>query len=283
MKCRFLNRLCALLCVLMIAGTFALPVSAACDHVFEKDQCTLCGQIGGTCGSNATWTFDPATGVLLIEGSGTMSTYSTATTAPWYPYRHEIKEAVMGGKVSSIGPYAFYDCSQMTGIYISKSVSNIYTSSFYKCDSLETFELEAGANYSLDSQGILYNKKQTYMIALPGGYSGVCEIPDSVVNVGPASENSNPFLYIQGITEFRASENNTTFYTDDNGLLYTKNVSRLIACPKSYTGNCLIPASVTKYESTAFNDCHGLTGIYVEEGNSSYSSTENGLLLFLPF
>lgn len=272
------KNICLLVCMVLLTSILVIPVQAAiCKHTYVDTVCTSCGQIGGTCGKDLTWSFSPSTGLLRISGSGTMSTYSLDFPAPWARYRYQIKEVVLGAAVTSISAYAFYECTELKTINIPKSVSNIYTSSFFKCDSLEAFVLDDDANYSLDEKGVLYNKKKTYLIALPGTFTGECVIPASAVNVGPNAAG-NPFLYIDGVTNIRVDAANTKFSSDADGLLYNKEKTQLIVCPRAYSGNATIPATVTKYDTNAFVDCYGLTGIFVEEGNTVYSSTGSGLL-----
>ncbi|WP_226995405.1 leucine-rich repeat domain-containing protein, partial [Candidatus Symbiothrix dinenymphae] len=57
-------------------------------------------------------------GTLTITGTGAMDNYSS-DTAPWYSDRTSITALVIGNGVTSIGNYAFYDCSGITSITIS--------------------------------------------------------------------------------------------------------------------------------------------------------------------
>ena len=162
MKKRLVSCLCALLCVVMLAVLLPTAAQAAvCKHTYENNVCTACGQIGGTCGAKLTWTFSPSVGVLAINGTGTMDNYTTDFPAPWYPWREQVKEVMVGAAVTSLGTNAFCECRNLTTINIPNSISNINTSSFLKCDSLETFDLAEKANYVLDEKGVLYNKKMT--------------------------------------------------------------------------------------------------------------------------
>ena len=103
--------------------------------------CLLCAalsatQYSGTCGaerygSNLTWTFDTVTGVLKIEGEGAMGNWFHSSYTPWYKYRSSIKTAKMGDGVTSIGIYAFSNCSSLTSIEIPNSVTSIGSYAFY--------------------------------------------------------------------------------------------------------------------------------------------------------
>ena len=279
MRKKLVRNICMALCLMLLATAFIMPTDAAvCKHEYENTVCIYCGKIGGECGTELTWTFLPEEGLLRITGSGVMTNYSKDFPAPWKPYRAQIKEVLIGGGVTSFGEYAFAECTELVTINIPNAVSNIFTSSFEKCYSLETFELDKKPNYSLDEKGVLYNKKYTYLIALPGVFEGECYIPDTVINVGPTNDPGSPLRYIPGVTAVRVDENNTTFSSTEEGLLFNKEQTQLIIVPRAYKGDCTVPATVTSYTASAFTDCYGLTGIHVEEGNTGYASTPSGLL-----
>ena len=93
----------------------------------------------GTCGDNLTWSFDTSTNTLTISGTGAMSDYSSSssvTTAPWKAYANTMRTVVIDNGVTSIGKYAFYNCSGLTSVTISDSVTSIGDSAFRGCNSL---------------------------------------------------------------------------------------------------------------------------------------------------
>lgn len=113
------------LAVLMIASL--LPATA------------LAAVKSGTCGaesdgSNLTWTLD-SEGVLTISGSGDMYDYGSSS-APWHGSRSRVKSAVIADGVTSIGSYAFSDCSSLTSVTIPDSVTSIDWDAFGDCTSL---------------------------------------------------------------------------------------------------------------------------------------------------
>lgn len=65
----------------------------------------------GTCGDNLTWSFDPATGTLTIDGSGAMYDYYDPDTGvsvrPWDAYTREVKTIVIGPNVTAVSSDAF--------------------------------------------------------------------------------------------------------------------------------------------------------------------------------
>ena len=78
----------------------------------------------GTCGAMLQWSLDTSTGDLIISGSGDMDTYSESNHAPWYNNRQYILRVLMSDSVTSIGDYAFDQCSALTYAYIPVELSS---------------------------------------------------------------------------------------------------------------------------------------------------------------
>jgi uncharacterized protein YjdB len=73
-------------------------------------------------------------GTLSIQGKGAMQNWEYQT-APWQSYRGDIKTAVLGSGVTTIGNYAFENIL-MTFVTISNSVTSIGECAFYGCSNL---------------------------------------------------------------------------------------------------------------------------------------------------
>ena len=94
----------------------------------------------GTCGDDLTWTLDDD-GVLTISGTGTMNAYSTSSTAPWYDSRTSITSVVVEEGVTSIGVYAFYNCTKMTSCSFPDGLEKIRNYAFFGCTALTSIEI----------------------------------------------------------------------------------------------------------------------------------------------
>ncbi|MCD8353641.1 MAG: leucine-rich repeat domain-containing protein, partial [Clostridiales bacterium] len=71
----------------------------------------------GTCGANLTWTY--SSGTLTISGTGDMTDWSSSSNVPWYSsYHTSITQVVIKSGVTSIGDYAFRNCSSLTSVTI---------------------------------------------------------------------------------------------------------------------------------------------------------------------
>ena len=88
----------------------------------------------GTCGDNLTWSLSDD-GVLMISGSGPMTNYYSNKGSPWSSFS-TITSVVIGDDVTTIGNYAFNECTNLTSVEIGDSVTTIGHFGFFSCDSL---------------------------------------------------------------------------------------------------------------------------------------------------
>jgi len=100
--------------------------------------------ISGTCGTNATWTYQD--GVLTISGTGAMDntyniTNSGEDTRPWAPYKESIHTLVIEPGITSIEEHCFEALTVLKNVTIPSSVTLIDFKAFRMCRSLETITI----------------------------------------------------------------------------------------------------------------------------------------------
>ena len=104
-----------------------------CDKVVEKGY-TYWNE------DNLTWKLD-ADGTMTISGTGAMKNYnSDDNPSPAYK-NSNVKTVVIEDGVTSIGNYAFSDCSSLTSITIPDSVTSIGYYAFFYCTSLTSITI----------------------------------------------------------------------------------------------------------------------------------------------
>ena len=126
----------------------------------------------GKCGDNLTWSLDTDTGVLTVSGTGDMYNWSSVSNVPWYSNRSSVKTVVIGDSVTSIGNYAFNNCTGLTSITIPDSVTSIGDYAFSGCTGLTSVTI----GNSVTSIGY---RAFYYCIGLTS-----VTIPDSVTSIG---------------------------------------------------------------------------------------------------
>ena len=195
---------------------------------------------------DCTWTLDD-NGVLTISGNGKMGEYNHfSQKAPWGT---EIKKVVIKNGVTSIGYWAFEDCTGLTSITIPNSVKSIGGSAFYNCTGLTSVTI-GNSIESIDG----------YAFSGCTGLRSVT-IPDSVRSIG-----NYAFCYCSGLTSISVSLGNTVYDSRNNcnAIIKTKTNELIVGCKST-----VIPDSVTRIGKGAFEGCTGLTSVTIPDSVTS--------------
>ena len=177
-------------------------------------------------------------GTLNISGTGAMKDYSY--DSPATRKKDNVKKVVIEDGVTSIGAYAFYNCSSLTDITISGSVTSIGKSAFYNCSSLTDITIP-GSVTSIGEIAFSWCSNLTSI-----------EIPSSVTSIGESAFSSTPWL---------------TNKRQENGSLVI--VNGILIDGRTCSGEVTIPDGVTNIGNRAFQDCTDLTSVVIPEGVTS--------------
>ena len=102
--CGTLAIVCALICACVLLALTA-PVPALAD---AGDPQGAGVTINAPCGDALTWSFDSASGTLVIEGTGPMYDWGNSDQVPWYGVRDQVTSVVIGEGVTTVGADAFF-------------------------------------------------------------------------------------------------------------------------------------------------------------------------------
>jgi len=122
---------------------FSTAVNGNITLYAKWNECSNFTAYGVT--GSLTWSLC-SSGTLTISGDGAMPNYSyyygsfLSTNIPWYSYRTSVTSVVLDSRITSIGDYAFYGCTNVgfTSITIPNSVTNIGNYAFQNCTGLTT-------------------------------------------------------------------------------------------------------------------------------------------------
>ena len=200
-------------------------------------------------------------------------------------YGNVVVPSSLGGySVKTIGPGAFAECDEMISVTIPGTVTSIGKGAFYGCWGLEFAYLSEGVVTLGD-----YAFEDCEMLV------GV-ELPASLKTIGEGA-----FSLCFSLEELYVPESSPYFCTDKDGVLYSKDMTRLVKCPvylsgdyriadgtktiDSFAFDCYedlttvyIPAGVTTIQDLAFYDCMGLWAYNVDAKNPNYYSDDQGVL-----
>lgn len=145
----------------------------------------------------------------------------------------KLKSVKIPGTVKKIGSEAFAYCINMKKIKIPKGVTSIGEGAFYFCEVLESVSLPE----TLKSVG----KEAFWGTSLKS-----VVIPKSLTKIGEGA-----FTLIMNFKSIKVQKGNPAYCAQD-GVLFTKDMKTIVACPTDKTGSFTAPAGVRKIGNKAF-------------------------------
>ena len=246
-----------------------------------------------------------------------------------FEYCENLQSVTIPSTVETIESWSFHFCG-LKQILIPASVTDIWFSAFQGCYNLMDIQVSSeNTSYSAEG-GILYNYDKTVLHSWPSA-NGDVTIPSNVTTIGRAAFrgcNLERLVIPEGVTTIESdaikncknivsleipasvtliegdfydcpnlqifvSEGNEN-YSSEDGILYNKDKTELIAYPSAsgdlylpetittigdWAFGCCpnletvtIPASVTEIDYGAFNDCRNLTEVVFEEPDGWYAT-----------
>lgn len=223
----------------------------------------------GTCGNNITWELSDE-GTLMLSGTGNMPNYDFYSHTPWYSYREQVKKVYIDSGITSVGKYAFSNCSGLTSVIISNSVLSIGYSAFSSCSSLTSSII----GNSVTSIG-------DYAFASCSGLTSV-EIPNSVTSIGNMTFYGCSKIKSVIIGSSVKSIGSSAF-SNCSSLTSLNLGNSVMSIGSSAFSKCTslssvaIGRSITNIGKDMFAGCLGLKTIKVDENNPNYSASDNVL------
>ncbi len=236
----------------------------------------------------AKWTLEDRT--LRIYGNGEMSYRESGYDDYQYgKYRRIIEKIIIENGITNIGNYAFCSCFKLRDITIPNSVTSIGDGAFIACSNLKNIEMpdsitsigDRAFQLCMSLESIKIPNGVTYIGKIFYEYVNIknIKIPDSVIEI-----DDYAFFDCYNLENIEVAENNQ-FFSDIDGVLYTKDKTKIIVYPARKTdteyvindgttdigqyafSHCknleriTIPTSVTKIEDYAFYYCNSLKNI----------------------
>ena len=174
--------------------------------------------------------------------------------------------------VTNINEYAFQGCTNLTSVTIPATVTSIGQATFGGCTALTEVILSEGVttigdgtfNGCTSLASIIIHDSVTNIGQIAfGGCTALTEItiPASVTTIGGAVFRDSTKLATINV------DTNNLSYTSENGVLYNKGKTQLIAAPPAgISGDFTIPDTVTNIGASAFQSCTGLTSVEIPSG-----------------
>jgi len=228
-------------------------------------------------GNNAFYNCTSLTGVTIPASVTSIGNYVFYGCS-------SLTSVIIPNSVPSIGNYAFYGCTSLTSVTIPASITSIGQQAFYNCTSLTTINVDAGNSTYSSQDGVLYDKAKTTLIQYPARKTdNTFTIPNIITSIGDyafygctslesiiipnnvTSIGNGTFASSASLTTINVDAGNST-YSSQDGILYNKDKTVLVAYPAGKTGSTfVIPSGVTSIEDSAFYDCSSLRSITIPD------------------
>ncbi len=182
-----------------------------------------------------------------------------------------VADLVIPNRATSIGSYAFYNCSNLTSVTIPDSVKSIgydafYGTQYYKDTSNWQNQVLYISNHLIEAnnsiEGSYAVKNGTKSIA-DYAFRGCRKLTSVTIPSSVTSISSVAFHNCTSLKSINVDKNNTK-YSSSNGVLLNKSKTKLIKYPIGKLNvNYKIPDSVTSISNYAFYNCHNLTSVTI--------------------
>lgn len=291
------------LCVCMLTTMLlAMPIS-----VFAASS--------GTCGENATWSYE--NGTLTISGTGTVrgADYSewwdeltiksivinpgiTGISNIAFSYLENVESVYLPNTLESIGRDAFRgcislkninlpngletiefdafaECTSLSTVSVPGSVTSISEHAFWRCANIKEFIVDSSNENYSALNGDLYSKDGTELLRYASGKS------DTSFNISKNIYNIEPYAFdCSNNLSFISVDVDNPYYTSVDGNLYYKETGvESITLVRYAMGknnqSFTIPKWVQEIEVTAFSGSGNLTNIVIPEGIQKIGDTED--------
>lgn len=200
--------------------------------------------VNGTCGDNLTWSLDTQNRCLIVEGEGSMHSWSYPSVCPWNDYKSYIDSVSLPDGLTSIGESAFENCSNLRSVRVPNTIVNIgnfafggtHISAVHFCGSIEDWCVKPwSAAFFLDYYNLYINENLVTNIS----------ISNSITELGNDAFDGCKSLRSIDIPNGVTSIGNNAF----NGCSYLTSIT--------------IPSSVTRIGNDAFAGCINLSSVLI--------------------
>ena len=251
-----------------------IEINLILEQTDEAEEIELFAANSNSCGEGLTWKLSYY-GTLTISGTGKMASYSPGD-APWYSRRTQIRKITISEGVTSIGEYAFEECTNVTSISIPGSVTELNEYCFSACVSMKNITIPQSVTRIADGVFDACEK-------LTDIYYGGTDASWKHITSWNAGLGNNVRIHSTGVFTGTCGDN-LTWTIDNNEVLTISGTGRIpdYNDPSSGGNNTapwygyayqikkvVLGSGVQNIGNNAFAGCYGMTDITIPDGVTS--------------
>ena len=154
---------------------------------------------------------------------------------------------IVPNETKKVGDYSFQGCSSLNSITLPSGLTTIGNDAFQGCESLKSIEIPSKVSY----MGYSVFQECSSLTSI--------NIPASVTSIGTLT-----FDLCSSLTSINVSEDNND-YSSDDGVLFNKNKTEILACPNGRRSSYSVPDGVTVIGEFAFYHCSRIPSITIPD------------------